>query len=130
VAEIFTDIKIKALDDAASGPFGEGALMRLVLRLSQSAPGPWSEYFNERWAGHIYGAKRRAAVFGDKLEIVCMPDELESDHLPELNNVIAETNEAYKKYIADRYRERQLEEQRMKRQAQELSDLKGRLKFD
>jgi len=104
--------------------------MRLVLRLSQSAPGPWSEYFNQRWAGHIYGMKRRATVVGDKLEIICMSYELQSDHLPELNNVIAETNEEYKKYVADRDRARRIEEERANYQKQELSDLKGRLKFD
>uniref|UniRef100_E6VP05 Uncharacterized protein n=1 Tax=Rhodopseudomonas palustris (strain DX-1) TaxID=652103 RepID=E6VP05_RHOPX len=130
MAETFTGIKIKELDDAASGPSGEGALHRLVLKLSHRAPGLWADYFNRAWNQHIYMMKRRAAVFGDTLEIICMPDELEKDHVPELNKVMAETNEAYKRYIADRERTRQAEEERAKRQKQELSELKSRLKFD
>jgi hypothetical protein len=130
VAKTFTDIKIKELDDAASGPSGQGALVRLVLRLSHSAPARWAAYFNERWQQAIYMSKRHARVFGDKLEITCMPYELERDHLPELNKVIAETNEAYRGYFAKQERERDLQEEAEKRQKQELSDLKGRLKFD
>jgi hypothetical protein len=74
--------------------------------------------------------KRRASVSGDRLEIICMPDELQADHLSELNKVIAETNEAFKKYDADRKRAKQAEDEHAKRQKQELSDLKRRLKFD
>ena len=125
-----TDIRIKELDDTASGPSGEGALVRLVLKLSQSAPEPWSTYFNQAWQQHIYMMKRRARVYGDSLEIVCMPEELEKDHVPELKKVIAETNEAYKKYAAQRERARQVEEEQAKRQTQQLSELKKRLKFD
>ena len=96
----FTDIRIKDLDDAASGPSGQGALVRVVLRLSPSAPTAWANYFNDRWQQQFYMSKRHANVFGDKLEIICMPHELESDHLPELKKVIAETNDAYRRYVA------------------------------
>lgn len=130
VEKTFTDIKIKELDDGASGPSGEGALYRLVLKLSHSAPSAWADYFNGAWKQHFYMMKRRASVFGDTLEIICMPDELEKDHVPELKKVIAETNDAYKRWIADREQMRQVQEEQAKRQKQELSDLKGRLKFD
>lgn len=126
----FTEIKIKELDDAASGPSGQGALMRLVLRLSQSAPGPWSDYFNQAWRQHIYMMKRRASVSGDRLEIVCMPDELQSDHVPELNKVIALTNAAYSAYAAEQNRLRQQATDEAKRQRDELASLKDSLKFD
>jgi len=130
VADTFTDIKIKELDDAASGPSGQGALMRLVLRLSESAPGPWSQYFNQAWQQHIYMMKRRASVSGDRLEITCMPDELQSDHLPELSKVIAQTNAAYGAHAAEQSRLRQQAADEAKRQKDELSSLKGKLKFD
>lgn len=130
MAENFEGIRINELDDAASGPSGEGALMRLVLRLSQSAPGPWSQYFNQAWQQHIYMTKRRASVAGDRLEIVCMRDELESDHLTELNKVIAETNAAYSAHATEEKRLRKQVEEEAKQQKDQLASLKGRLKFD
>lgn len=130
MASTFTDIKIKELDDAASGPAGQGALMRLVLRLSESAPGPWSRYFNQAWQQHIYLMKRRASVSDDRLEIICMLDELQSKHLPELNKVIAQTNVAYGVYAAEQSRLRQQAADDAKRQKDELASLKGKLKFD
>jgi hypothetical protein len=126
----FNDIKIVALDDEASGPSGQGVLLRLVLKLSQSAPSAWSQYFNDAWRQHLYMMKRRASVSGDRLEIICTPDELEKDHLPELNKVIAETNEAYGKYAQEQKRLKEIEIEAARRQSEALSDLKGRLKFD
>jgi hypothetical protein len=126
----FTDIKIVSLDDVASGPSGDRALFRLVLKLSQRTPTAWSEYFNEAWGHHIYMMKRKATIFGDRLEIICMPDELEKDHLPELNKVMSETNDAYKKYASEQSCINQAEAERVQRQKEELSDLKRRLKFD
>ncbi|AZO54752.1 MULTISPECIES: hypothetical protein [unclassified Mesorhizobium] len=130
MANQFTDIKIKALDDSASGPSGEGALMRLVLRLSQSAPAPWSQYFNKAWQQHIYMMKRRASVSGDRLEIICMPNELQADHIPELNKIITQTNAAYGAYAAEQTRLRQKTADESQRQKDDLAKLKGQLKFD
>lgn len=125
-----TDIKIVALDDAASGPSGEGALVRLVLKLSQRAPTLWSQYFNHAWNQHIYMMKRRASVSGDRLEITCMPQELESHHLTQLNKIISETNNAYRKYTEEQTREKEIETERARRQKEELANLKSTLKFD
>lgn len=126
----FVDIKIVALDDAASGPSGEGALLRLVLKLSQSAPTAWSRYFNEAWSQHLYMMKRRASASGDRLEIVCMPEELESDHLPELKKIVDETNQAYRRFATEQKRLKEIEVEAAKRQNEALANLKGRLKFD
>lgn len=126
----FTDIKIVGLDDAASGPSGQGALVRLCLKLSQSAPTAWSQYFNDAWDQHFYMTKRRATAFGDRLEIVCMPVELQNEHLPELNKVISETNDAYRKHADAQISEREIEAERARQQKEELANLKGRLKFD
>ena len=126
----FTDIKIVEMDDAASGPSGEGALVRVVLKLSQNAPGAWSQYFNEAWRQHIYMMKRKASASGDHLEIVCMPDELEKDHIPELNKIISDTNKAYQNYADAQSREKEIEMENARRQKEELASLKGRLKFD
>jgi len=126
----FTDIKIVEMDDAASRPSGEGALIRIVLKLSQDTPPAWSQYFNHAWSQHIYMMKRRASVAGDRLDIVCVPGELQSDHIPELNKIIAETNEAYRKFAVAKMREREVEAENERRRKEELSDLKRNLKFD
>lgn len=126
----FEDIKIKEFDNKASSPSGEGALMRLVLRLSRSVPPQWSEYFNAAWRQHVYMMKRKAWVDGGRLEIICMPDELEGDHLPELQKIIAETNDAYRSYVASSNRRQAQAEEQAKQQREQLSKLKDRLKFD
>ena len=126
----FTDIRIVELDDEASLPSGEGALVRVVLRLSERAPSEWSQYFNDAWRLHLYMMKRRAIVSGDRLEIICMLEELERDHLPELNKVMAETNEAYRKYAQEQNRRREIENEAAQRHREALSNLKDRLKFD
>jgi hypothetical protein len=126
----FTDIKIAELDDAASGPSGEGALLRLVLKLSQSTPSAWSQYFNDVWGQHFYMMKRRASISGDRLEIICMPEELETDHLPELKKMIAKTNEAYGRYLEEEKGKKEIEMENTRRQREVLSGLKGRLKLD
>lgn len=59
-----------------------------------------------------------------------MPDELEATHIPELNKVILETNEAYEKHFIELNRIKAADEENEKLRKQELSKLKGRLKFD
>lgn len=130
MSDQFTDLRIISLDDKASGPSGQGALFRLVLKLSESAPPEWEDYFNRAWEQHLYMMKRRASVSGDQLEIVCMPDELEKDHIPELNKVINETNRAYRGYLQERQQHEATQTQEAQRQREMLSNLKGRLKFD
>jgi hypothetical protein len=129
MADQFNDIKIVGLDDEASVPSGDRALVRVVFRLSQPAPFEWSQYFNEAWRQHLYMMKRTATVSGDRLEIICILEELEQDHLPELNKVIAETNEAYRKYAQDQSRRREMENEAARHHREALSNLKGRLKF-
>jgi hypothetical protein len=125
----FSDITIEGFDEAASGPSGDRALVRLVLRLSASAPPDWARYFNQAWAQHIYMLKRRAQVAGNRLEIIAMPEELEREHLPELKKVIAETNAAYAPVAARREKEAELAAAEAKRQKDELRSLKDNLKF-
>ena len=74
--------------------------------------------------------KRRAEVFGRQLEIIAMPSEMQSDHIPELNKVISDTNEAYKKYIGQLNQAEAAEEAKKAEEKKQISDLKNSLKFD
>lgn len=96
----FEDIKIISVDDKATYKDGlKAALTHIVLNLSVSAPNKWANDFNQRWSQHIYTMKRKASVYGKQLEISCVPEELQEVHIPELNKVIAQTNQAYRQHL-------------------------------
>ena len=127
----FVPIKIVGLNDGASKRVEPGsAIVRVVLELSASAPSNWADYFNNSWKQHIYMMKRRAEVRGKRLEIECVPEELQPDHLPELKKVIDATNEAYGKYHAQVALAQQAEVVAQVADAAKLAELKNKLKFD
>ncbi|MBX3628045.1 MAG: hypothetical protein KF892_23755 [Rhizobacter sp.] len=131
MAQEFVDIKISAFDDQSSHRVDpRSAIVRMVLELSSSAPPEWSRYFNERWEQNFYMMKRRAHVSGRRLEIECVPEELESDHLPQLKKIISETNQAYRQYHAARQQQREAEEARKEADSAKMSEFKKKLSFD
>lgn len=131
MANQFEDIRIVGLNEQASyKPDPAKALYDVVLDLSTSPPPEWAEYFNQRWQQKFYMMKRRARVSGDHLVIHCVPDELERDHLPQLREVIDETNAAYREHSAAQERRRRSEEQREEQERGQLRQLKDRLKFE
>jgi hypothetical protein len=98
----FQDIEIVGIDENASTR-SEGAtsgLFNIELKLSCSAPSEWAQEFDRRWQQHMYLAKRRACASGSKISILCLPDELESTHIPELKKVIVETNKHYRTFVS------------------------------
>jgi hypothetical protein len=125
----FQDISIIELSDDESGPSGQGALMRIVLKLSAYAPPEWADYFHSAWRQHMYMMKRSVEIQGNRLVIICMPEELQTDHIPELNKVMSETNAAYKKYAAEKDKAQQARAENARRQKEELAKIKGQLKF-
>ena len=127
----FTPIKITGINDRASGPSDQGAAMtRVVLDLSEQAPPEWANYFNQRWAQHFYMMKRRVQVSGRRLEIDCVLEELQTDHVPELRKVFDETNSEYSKFYAARQAARQTEQAKRDAEAAKLAELKKNIKFD
>lgn len=130
MADQFEDIRIVDLDDKATRPSGEGALMTMVLRLSQSAPSAWVELFNHQWSQDFYMNKRRTMASGNRIEINCMPYELAEDHLPQLKKVVAETNTLYRQHLAHLQRQAEERAEAQRRQREEIADVKRRLKFD
>jgi len=131
MAKTIVDIKIIGMDDAASSkPDHSLGLFNIVLTLSRPAPYEWADYFNSRWKQHIYMKKRDAYVANDKLTLYCLPEEIQSDHIPELNRIIKETNKSYKQFLASQKLETQLRKQEKKEEKAALSSLKNKLKFD
>ncbi|MGF6400594.1 hypothetical protein ABH905_004260 [Pseudomonas frederiksbergensis] len=127
----FEDIKIVSLDDKASYKSDpSSALMHVVLSLSASAPYEWSNYFNQRWLQQSYHMKRNASVSGKRLEIYCVPDELQNVHIPELNKVIGETNDAYRLQLADGQQKAAAQVAAEAAEQEKLASIKAGLKFD
>lgn len=126
----FEDIRIVSMDDASSHwPDPKVAMFNIVLNLSSSAPYEWANYFNQRWKQHIYMAKRSASVSGGKLQIYCVPDELEKDHIPELNKIISETNYAYRTFLNTRIQEEAARMAQEVAERDQLKSIKNNLKF-
>lgn len=124
----YVDIKITGMDDTASGNSGEGALKRIVLLLSETAPGPWGPMFDKAWENHFYMMKRRATVRSNTLTVTCAPDELQG-LINELKKVVVATNAAYNERVADDLRRQEAQSAKAAEERQALKDLKGTLKF-
>lgn len=124
----FEDITILGIDDKfSSRPDSSSALFDVALKLSASVPWEWANYFNERWGQEFYMMKRHARASGSRITITCVPDELEQDHLPHLNSVIAETNKAFRAHIAKSQAREETRKQRESEDAKMLSELGSRL---
>jgi len=131
MATEFQDIKIVSLDDEASYKSDpSSALINIVLNLSSSAPYEWSSYFNDRWIQQFYMMKRNASVSGKQLEIYCVPHELQTDHIPQLKKVIAETNQAYREYLAQKQQIAATQAASEADERKKLASIKADLKFD
>jgi hypothetical protein len=131
VTKEFEDIKIIAMDDGASyNSEPNTQMMHIVLTLSASAPYEWSQYFNDCWQHQLYMMKRRATASDKRIEIYCVPDELQQHHIPQLNKVIAETNAAYRGYVEKSQRDAAKRADAEARERSELSKIKSDLKFD
>lgn len=130
MAKEFEDIRITGMDDAASHrPDPKMAMFNVVLTLSSPAPIEWSDYFNRKWEQHFFMKKRNASVSGQKLEIYCVPDELEKDLIPELNKIISETNNAYRTYQIQQIQQESARKAQEVAEREKLKSIKNNLKF-
>jgi len=103
--------------------------MNIVLNLSASAPHEWASCFNSCWRSHRYMRKRRATISGKRLEIFCVPDELEKDHLPELKKIIAETNQIYRKFLEANQQAEAARNAKVAAEQEKLANMKKSIKF-
>jgi hypothetical protein len=131
MAKQFEDIKIRSLDVTSSRSIdSQSELMELVFALSASAPQEWAHRFNVSWKHQMYSLKREASVSGGRLYIRCLPEEFETDHLPQINSVIAETNIFYRDFFNKQQKAEEIRAANEARKQAKLDDLKHRLKFD
>lgn len=130
MASDFVHIKIVSFDDKATYKTDQSsALVNAFLNLSASAPSEWADYFNRRWDQHFYMMKRNAHVSGSRLEVYCVPDELQ-DLIVEFNKVIAETNEAYAQHVFQTQQKAAQQAATDVAERERLAQIKNALKFD
>ena len=126
----FERIKIVSFDDKATYKTdSSSALVNAVLNLSASAPADWASYFNQSWKQHFYMMKRNAHVSGSRLEVYCVPDELQN-LISELNKVITETNQAYEQHLMQAQAKADQRAAADAAERQRLAQIKSALKFD
>jgi hypothetical protein len=96
----FVDITIVALDPEESFQ-RSGEFWNKVFSLSGEVPERWRELFDEVWEGARYEPKRHARIEVQSLVTICLPQELEGEHLEFLHAAVGRTNEAYRAYLAE-----------------------------
>ncbi len=130
VAFKFEQIKIVSFDDKATYKTDpSSAFVNAVLNLSASAPAAWADYFNQHWKQHFYMMKRNAQVSGSRLEVYCVPDELQN-LIVDLNKVISETNQAYEQHLKQVQEDTDQQAAAEAAEYQRLAQIKSTLKFD
>jgi hypothetical protein len=127
----FADIKIVSLEDdlTVESP-NNPALRYIYFKLSQTPPPLWTKYFTE--SRKIARHPRWRNIWIDRKFIVaeCVPDEIETHHLKDLKQDLANANTNYRKYLEHQYHSegRQRETQSLERDR--LREMKDRLNFD
>lgn len=126
----FKPIKIISFDDQASYKSDpNSALVNAILKLSSPASPEWADDFNHRWKQHFYMMKRKAHVYGDRLETYCVPEEIQG-LINEFNKVIAETNQAYEQHLARQQQEAAKQAAATAAERENLAKIKNNLKFN
>ena len=91
----FQDLWITGLDTERSHAIG-GALVRIYFQLSTPPPLGWSYMFTTTWQAVEYPLKRQVGVEGDVIWIECIPEELGTHHIEQLESAVAQTNAKYR----------------------------------
>ncbi len=139
--EHFNDIKIKCIDKEACYKSDEYENhFEIRLRLSSPAPLVWSSCFEVGWKSCIYTKKLKVDLFSDYrkpklnlsidyIDIECIPDDLDSVHLPEINRVIDEANRKYKNHLKERAAIKKRKQEEDEKAKEKINALVSRIKF-
>jgi hypothetical protein len=127
----FQDIRMTGLDTNKShdAPSQDGTY-RLYLTLSDTPPATWRDIFGREHRTPRSPIWREAIVEGMYMLMTCTLEELENSQLQFLKEDVKNTNEKFRRSIAEQEeqaeRSRQSKEDRQKR----LEEVRDRLKFD
>jgi hypothetical protein len=127
----FVDIKIVGLEEDMTADSVDRPGLRLVfLRLSQTPPPIWRTYFDEKRKISRHPHWRKAWIDRKFIVVECVPEEIETYHLNDLKQDVAQANlrcHEYFRPIHTAEKHKHLADHRVR---DRLRDMKGRLNFD
>jgi hypothetical protein len=123
------DIRITDIDKAKSYNV-KNNISRIFFVLSETPPAKWVRIFDALWVNHFYMSKRHAGIQGKYLYIDCVPNEIEKDHLPELNDNVRETNTRFTKWQQEQDEIRRRNEETDRRRRSEIDDIRNNIDFN
>lgn len=127
----FADIKIIGLEEEMTVDSPVRPHLRYVyLRLSQSPPPLWQNYFKDARKVSRHPHWRQAWVDRKYIIVECLLPELELYHLNDLRQDVATANQRYHQHLGKQGNPDR-EKARVDQEARDfLREVKGRLKFD
>jgi hypothetical protein len=127
----FVDIKIIGLEEEMTVLSPDHPPLRQVfLRLSQTPPPIWRTYFDDLRKISRHPRWRRAWIDRKFIVIECVPEEIETHHLNDLKQDIAQANQRCRHYFELQTQGERHKERADHRVRERLRDMKGRLNFD
>ncbi len=121
-------VTILKLDTDATQPSGKGALLDMVLVLSQTLPYDAERMFDHAWRNNMAMYKRSASLNGNRITVTCMEDELQGQ-VDMLKDVLSEVVRAYNERVEEEERRQEEADKNAADQKKRLLDLNDRLKF-
>ena len=126
----FDSIKLKKVIDEQSRRYEDTALYEIVIELSAQAPQLWQDIFNNLWQRNFYMQKRNAFANSYSITITCLPDELQQSHVPELKNVVDQTNTEYQSHLLQKAQYEAALEAQAAVEKEKLKKLSDDISFD
>jgi hypothetical protein len=129
----FENIKLTGFDKDGTHRAGDPQateLWNVWLTLSAAPPREWIEIFDQEWRSRIYSMKQSATVAGSSIIIKCGLDDVENDHVPQLQEALKLANERYRDSLDRKEEQEARRSEQQDKDAAELDDLERRLKFE
>jgi hypothetical protein len=127
----FVDIRIVGLEEDMTAGSPERPPLRLVfLRLSQTPPPIWRNYFDEARKISRHPHWRRAWIDRKFIVVECVPEEIEKYHLTDLKQDVARANERCHDYFKPLIQSELHKTHADHNVRDRLREMKDRLKFD
>jgi hypothetical protein len=127
----FDDIRILDLDVSRTTWSRVHDAMRIVYFKLNAAPPDlvWVRYFFEERESRIMLRRGGFWLEGAWISVDCLPAEIETHHLPDIQPSIEYANRKYRDYLAKRRREQEEAHHAERKDLEELEKVRKRLKF-
>lgn len=125
----FTDISITGLDKAATEQSPTASGLRLMhLTLSDFPPHVWTQLFDAEREFARHSKWRHARIQGALIVVDCVPEEL-PEHLRDLKEDVANSNNKFRGYLAQEERRSIAAEEAAKLERERIEQISKGLDF-